>query len=399
MLNAKPLKFTLIFLMSISVRFLSSKFDLYNPAIATPSYVSTPIADLSMITSKNANQLIPIATIVSGGSDYTLEAPVWSPNGLKLAAHDPDSIFVFNVSNFAKPTQVIRQSNPNSVRFSPDSELVIYIASDASVRSLHVFDLVSLRELYSIKDKVSSYQISPNGNLLAVWNDDGFISLFDLRTGTLKASLKGDSYSFTFSNDSSKIATIEHGEQGAKNAVWIWDVTTGQKLRKLEDWTAPPAHIAFSPIGNLLAVQYQDSGTIILWNPLTDQLMSTIEASYDDTGLGLELVFSSDAKFLASFGSGKIYLWQLSQIKRLVNIDNIDPNSYGGVFNKDNSLLVYWDFNDRENPPPGNRTQLWSITEARNMDILSDARDPQFSPDGTMLATWGKNGVEIWAAQ
>jgi len=79
--------------------------------------------------------------------------------------------------------------------------------------------------------------------------------------------------------------------------------------------------------------------------------------------------------------------------------DYADYDRYGGTFNKDGSLLLYWDYNENEALPLGNILRVWSIPEHHQLLLLEGARNPEFSPNGTMLATWGESGVVIWAVQ
>lgn len=362
--------------------------------------IATKISSNSVITATNAQRLTEFAHIPPLSPDNTLENPVWSQDGSKLAVTSLNSIAIFGVNNFDKPQQLITQDDPVNIEFSPDSRLLISINGNPADRSVHVFDVETGNEVYALQEKASSFpspQVSPDGKLLAVQRlDTGAIDLFELSTGKHEVSLPREQDFFTFGLDNT-IATIEHTEEAFINTVWIWDVSTGQKIRSLER-NSNPTSIAASPETGLFAISYDDH-TIILWNAQTGAIRQTIESGYGPEGQAIVLLFSRDSTLLAGIGPGTIYLWKLRDNNVIAQFDNINPDMNGGLFNQDGSLLVYWDYiNGGDKSFSGNLTRIWSINDNKELITLKDARDPQFSPDGSMLATWG-DGITIWTVQ
>jgi len=366
-----------------------------NPPIATqPSHS----AQLPVITAKNAASMTQLTTLYPIAPDYELFAPHWSPDGKYLAVSSSTFIMLFDTSNFAAKPRLIYQVAA-SIVFSPDSTLLAALSYTAE-RSVEVYEVRSGRRLYSIrklggKELVNSarFTFSPDSSLLAILNDYQLFTI-EARTGKAVASFSGGT-TFVFSPDGSMLATTE--SERYQDAVIIIDTKTGERITGFRISGANAIAVVFSPDGLTIAIKFFTSD-IVIYDISTGKQLNRFTTDHDFELYVVRLSFSLDGKMLAAFGAGKTYLWDLTTNSSSI-FTYSDYGRYGGTFNKDGSLLLYWDYNEAAGLPNGNMLRVWSIPERRQLLLIEGALDPEFSPDGTMLATWGESGLVIWAVQ
>ena len=130
--------------------------------------------------------------------------------------------------------------------------------------------------------------------------------------------------SVAFSPDGKTLASASGGSYSGDNTVRLWDVQTGKQLRTLEGHTDRVNSVVFSPDGKRLAVVAQafpegirspsvddvPQARIHLVEMATGEVGETLVAP---PGFPATAVFSPDGKTLATGGSGKVLLWDLSK--------------------------------------------------------------------------------------
>ena len=189
-------------------------------------------------------------------------------------------------------------------------------------------------------DVITHLAFSPDGRTLASADEDGMIRLWDidveldaapilwdLETGQQVANTRQDVDSterllnileghdgavdnITFSSDGRMLASA-----GVDNTVRLWDTTTGQLQKTLEDpageWYHFYTSVAFSPDGSTLAGGVHLYNTFVLWDVATGSHQKTFRNS-EDAAI-TNLAFSPDGSTLASANEdGVIRLWDVS---------------------------------------------------------------------------------------
>jgi WD40 repeat protein len=181
------------------------------------------------------------------------------------------------------PTQPV-----DSVAFSPDGTL---LASDSENPPPGTDPLLWLWDVKSGQAKANLQSqpgamvgadiiaFSPNGTLLA--SADGPVHLWDVKHGTLIATLQGSDQNISygavaFSPDGSLLAAASTHDVMASGAVQLWDVKSRMLKATLQHGTDPVDGntVAFSPDGTLLASSGDDGG-VRLWGIPTAQLPGT----------------------------------------------------------------------------------------------------------------------------
>lgn len=148
----------------------------------------------------------------------------------------------------------------NAVSFSSDGKLLASGSSDQTVR---LWDVGSGKEIMCLKgypSVVRTIALSPKGNLLALSGDDLSIRLWDIAANNEINLLKQDDKVRTiiFSPDGKLLAAA--GETG----IFLWDISSGKKLREWSAQRNAVRTIAFSPDGKFLASGGADD-TLHLW--------------------------------------------------------------------------------------------------------------------------------------
>jgi WD40 repeat protein len=189
---------------------------------------------------------------------------------------------------------IARPSNRTSVwnlAFSPDSELLAWVESDAyhaTSNTLRLWELANSRERsfppVRLKGNLRSMAFHPDGKRLIFVADTGVAEAWDVTTGERIFSFgAGESEQrsgitslggeIALSSDGVWLASIDG------SFVTVWDTTSGQLLLKLpEEHTSILRH-AWSPKRDLLAVGCLD-GRLVIWN------LAKIKAPLDTIGLG-----------------------------------------------------------------------------------------------------------------
>ena len=107
-----------------------------------------------------------------------------------------------------------------------------------------------------------------------------------------------------FSPDGKVVATC------GDRFVQLFDVKTGERLRRIEGHTGAVNAVAFSPDGKLLATGSHD-GTVGLWDAETGKSVRRFEGHSKEV---FSIAFSPDGKHVASAGADKFALvWDVTK--------------------------------------------------------------------------------------
>ena len=291
------------------------------------------------------------------GHTELVHALAFSPNGDTLASASHDNTLRLWDAETGHEKKVFMEHIGWGVDavFSPNGKWLASVSSDDKI---HLWDRHTghlLRTLTGHTGSVTAVAVSSDGRKLASTArfPDKTLCLWNPETGELLKTISAHKgiNAFAFSPDSQTLASV-----GRDATVQLWNVETGELLKTFSGNDREFRAVAFSPDGQLLATGGWLS-KIHLWNVQTGSLLKTLPEKY-----GVEtLAFSPDGQFLASGGGFKdstIRLW----------------NIHTGE--KQFTLIGH-----AKNPHSGHTSDVYSVA---------------FSPDGTLLASGGIDGLRLW---
>ena len=297
----------------------------------------------------------------------------------------------------------------NDIKFSPDGTRFAV----ATTIGVWMYDAQTGTEISLLKgdrQAIKSFAFSTDGHMLTGANSEGKISRWNPDTGELRAIFTNEKisslYSVVFSEDGTKLASINIDDKIDKVHVW-----------NLDDETIPPTitnidvgfkeelcpTIALSPDNCLLATARPegDKDPIHVWHADTGERLLTL--AKDGHGTIKDLVFSLDGKTLASCDYDSILLWDMDTATSWATFRTtfglrtlaFSPNGELLASGDDDGIINLWNTAAKQQGLGGKIAQYISVLELKGHKAEVSAL--VFSPDGKMLLSGSADGtIRAW---
>lgn len=208
------------------------------------------------------------------------------------------------------------------------------------------------RRLVEHADRVSAVAFSPGGNqaLSASW--DKTLILWDLTSGQPVRRFSGHTGPVTAVVFSPDGKTALSGS--ADTTLFLWDVASGKVVRRYEGHTGEVTSVAISPDGSLALSSSADK-TLILWDLASGKVIHSFTGH---TGEVHSAAFSPDGTMIVSGSSdNKLILWEVVSGKLLHRLEGhlgavtavaFSPNGMTILSGSLDQVLILWDVASRE---------------------------------------------------
>ena len=344
------------------------------------------------------------------GHGSRISAVAFSPDGKHVVSGSGETLKLWDVSS-GRDIKTIRghTDDINSVAFSPDGK---YIVSGDDNGTLKFWDIATTSALLTLYEKDSakanSVVFSPDGRHVVSGDDHGALKFWDLSKKSNIKTFKGHSIVFksaAFSPDGRYVVS-----RSVFGHLKLWDIKTGMEIKSfigghvkdVKSWDVSPER-KFSPDGKHVVSLSGSSDQILIWDISTGMKVRTIED--DDIS---SFAISPDGRYIAT-GSG-IYtkkfgkLWDFYSGRKIKDLtfrkgrdifgDTIYISSDSLDFSPDGRYVVSSYYIDHE-------FYLLDVSTDRKVRTFKGHTDyvnsVAFSPDGKYILSGSRDKtLKLW---
>lgn len=237
---------------------------------------------------------------------------------------------------------------------------------------------------------VESMSFSPDGAMLAIGDDVGAVTLWDVANNRKFITFEGHSVpnmGVSFRPDGKAIASGSEDK-----TVKVWNTSDGG-LTVLEGHSGSVLTVSFSPDGRILA-SGSDDDTIMLWDLSTNNKPKTLKLPQGIIGDDVKaLSFSPDGRTLASL-QANVHLWNVHSEEEPRTLNLSGQAGLAISFSPDGKLIACGD---------GETVKIWDVKTSVELHSLKTHSgligSVAFSPDGQTLASSSADRtVKLWDA-
>jgi WD40 repeat protein len=258
---------------------------------------------------------------------------------------------------------------------------------------------------------------SPDGQSIAVGSYGGSISLWNVSTGQLRATLQGHRSwvsSLAFSPEGRVLASAS-GDKTAK----LWNTQSGKLLASFDGRRSSFLKLSLSADGRMLATASDEDQSPRLWDTQTGGLLQILPRIRELYSVRIgDLEFSPTEPLLAITSYTSVYLWDAQTGKLRFSLDDKDLSRIATVLENrrfierqetrshvDTIYRILFSHDGRLLATGGRDTtaKLWETSTGKLTATLKhDGKVVAlaFSPDGEILATGsGDFSARLWSAR
>ena len=271
--------------------------------------------------SPDERQVLSASGGFSPASNFYRKMPTYLPLNTRSAPYSDNTMRLWDISTgkelrvFAGHTDTV-----TAVCFSPDGRQAISASADATIR---VWDKESGETLRVLQHQAQVLSTAIHGRLLAATDYDfdtgaNHLILWNWQTGEEVRRFEGQNdviYSVAFSPDGRQLLSSSgpsgpFSKSSGDNELVLWDVETGEILRRLRGHKDAVFRVAFLPGGNG-AVSSSADASVMVWN-LDDGSVRRVFRGHTTFAYAFAVSPKGDSVFSASFDLSVIH-WDIER--------------------------------------------------------------------------------------
>jgi len=232
---------------------------------------------------------------------------------------------------------------------------------------------------------------SPDGSLLAIADRDHIHVYRGEDREQILTVPEEMAYRIVFSHDNALLAATPINTR----FIDVWNVTTGEKLARLDGGELAAISLAFSPDGRFLAagMGFQPApenpvGRVDIWDVEQQQMVQTLEGFQYGV---YAVAFSPDGRSLAA-ASQRIKVCDVATWSEQFTIEGHENIVWTLAYSPDGRTLASGSFDGT--------VKLWDPVTGHERVTLGShgywVTGLVFSPNGSLLATSSSDGVKLW---
>jgi WD40 repeat protein len=248
------------------------------------------------------------------------------------------------------------------------------------------------RKFTGHEEFVWSVAVSPDGTWAASGSWDNTVRIWNLETGTCRATLKGHA------NDVNSVAITPDGKRvlsaSTDWSICVWDASTSREVVNLEGHTLPVWSVV-ALRDNARALSGSLDGTLRLWDLASGTCLKTIECGADDADHVFgTAVDQTGSRALSGHRDGRVRLWDLETGQCLATL----KGHLGTIFSVQVTPDGLFAFSGSDD----NTVKIWDLQAGSCIGTLEGHQGSVFSvaisPDGALVASTGflDRTVRLW---
>ena len=356
-----------------------------------PFVAPDPLPETAAITASNIEEVVTLTTLqfYHGGSGV-FTVGFASDDRLLVSRSADDVVRLWDLEDNVEAGVF------ESVDIMTISESGSVLALVNADNTTTLWDIADGREIATLAETNGFPQFSPDETRIATGNADGSVHIWQTENGeelTVLAGHAQDAFAQAFSPDDAWFVSTgceeldAEGDCARKDAV-LWDMTTGTEANRFEDVTSA----SFSPDGTILVLTSAELDEVKLYDTESQTQQATIATLY----LNLSTAFNSDSSVLAISGcmgtenctQGAVLLWDVELGSEAALIEMEGRFAQRVAFSPDDTVVA---------AAGSDGVLLWNVQSPGSPAVLPEQASVAFNSDGTLIASGDDSGsVKLW---
>jgi WD40 repeat protein len=328
-------------------------------------------------------------TIFSSPGTQAVQAVLWSPDGMRLAALDQaGTVLLWDIAP-GKPQLHLKYTSYTSmsIAWSPDGTQIVSGGNDGTAQ---IWEAATGKTLATYQSDLSSVQTiawSPDGSHIACGGSSNELHVWNATNGAAQFTCGGSfnrAWTISWLNGGKQIAAA-----GDDNNVYLWDATTGTTINTYGK-TGPVQALAWSPHGTYLALADNKLARI------KKVSTATVTTAYLAGSMPVQaLSWSSDGQYVATGGADKrVYIWSALSDENIAIYRHL--STVNALAWSPQSKFLASGSGDRS-------VQVWDLATLAVLSVYQGhsaaVNAVAWSPDGKYVASGSSDmTVQVWVA-